>query len=148
MPAKKPRPEELEPIERASRDELAALQLTRLKWSLQHAYDHVAHYRRAFDAKGVHPRDLRTLDDLARFPFTVKTDLRDNYPFGMFAVPREQVARVHASSGTTGKPTVVGYTRNDIDMWATVMARSIRAAGGRAGRPRSRSSSSRTSSRR
>jgi len=133
MPAKKPRPEELEPIERASRDELAALQLTRLRWSLQHAYDHVAHYRRAFDAKGVHPRDLRTLDDLAKFPFTVKTDLRDNYPFGMFAVPREQVARIHASSGTTGKPTVVGYTRNDIDMWATVMARSIRAAGGRAG---------------
>ena len=133
MPAKKPRPEELEPIERASRDELAALQLTRLGWSLQHAYDNVAHYRRAFDAKGVHPRDLRTLDDLAKFPFTVKTDLRDNYPFGMFAVPREQVARIHASSGTTGKPTVVGYTRNDIDTWATVMARSIRAAGGRAG---------------
>jgi len=133
MPAKMPRPEELEPIERASRDELAALQLTRLKWSLQHAYDNVAHYRRAFDAKGVHPRDLRTLDDLAKFPFTVKTDLRDNYPFGMFAVPREKVVRIHASSGTTGKPTVVGYTRNDIDMWATVMARSIRAAGGRAG---------------
>ena len=91
------------------------------------------HYRRAFDAAGVHPRDLATLDDLAKFPFTVKTDLRDNYPFGMFAVPREQVVRIHASSGTTGKPTVVGYTRNDIDMWATVMARSIRAAGGRAG---------------
>ena len=96
MPAKKPRPEELEPIERASRDELEALQLTRLKWSLQHAYDNVAHYRRAFDAKGVHPRDLATLGALAKFPFTVKTDLRDNYPFGMFAVPRERVVRVHA----------------------------------------------------
>jgi phenylacetate-CoA ligase len=123
----------LEPIERASTDELRALQLARLQWSLAHAYDNVPHYRRAFDAKGVHPRDLRALDDLARFPFTVKSDLRDNYPFGMFAVPRPQVVRVHASSGTTGKPTVVGYTRNDIDMWATVMARSIRAAGGRAG---------------
>jgi phenylacetate-CoA ligase len=133
MTAKLPRPEELEPIERASRDELAALQLSRIKWSLAHAYDNVPHYRRAFDAKGVHPRDLVTLADLAKFPFTVKTDLRDNYPFGMFAVPREQVVRIHASSGTTGKPTVVGYTRNDIDMWATCMARSIRAAGGRAG---------------
>ncbi len=128
-----PRPEDLEPIERASRDELAALQLERLRWSLQHAFDHVPHYRRAFEAHGVHPRDLRTLEDLARFPFTVKTDLRDNYPFGMFAVPREQVVRIHASSGTTGKPTVVGYTRRDIDTWAHVMARSIRAAGGRAG---------------
>jgi phenylacetate-CoA ligase len=133
MPAKHPRPDELEPIERASRDELRALQLQRMRWSLKHAYDNVPHYRRAFDAKGVHPRDLRALEDLARFPFTVKTDLRDNYPFAMFAVPREQVVRIHASSGTTGKPTVVGYTRNDIDMWATVMARSIRAAGGRAG---------------
>jgi len=133
MTAKSPRPDELEPIERASRDELAALQLSRLRWTLQHAYDHVPHYRRAFDAKGVHPRDLTALADLARFPFTVKTDLRDSYPFGMFAVPREQVVRVHASSGTTGKPTVVGYTRNDIDVWATVMARSIRAAGGRPG---------------
>jgi phenylacetate-CoA ligase len=133
MPAKTPRPDELEPIERASRDELRALQLQRMRWSLEHAYDNVPHYRRAFDAKGVHPRDLRALEDLARFPFTVKTDLRDNYPFAMFAVPREQVVRIHASSGTTGKPTVVGYTRNDIDMWATVMARSIRAAGGRAG---------------
>ena len=133
MPAKTPRPDELEPIERASRDELRALQLQRMRWSLAHAYDNVPHYRRAFDAKGVHPRDLRALEDLARFPFTVKTDLRDNYPFAMFAVPREQVVRIHASSGTTGKPTVVGYTRNDIDMWATVMARSIRAAGGRAG---------------
>ncbi len=133
MPARKPRPEELEPIERASRDELCALQLARLSASLTRAYDNVAHYRRAFDAKGVHPRDLTTLEDLAKFPFTVKADLRDNYPFGMFAVPREQVVRIHASSGTTGKPTVVGYTRNDIEMWAGVMARSIRAAGGRAG---------------
>ena len=91
------------------------------------------HYREAFDAEGVHPRDLASLEDLAKFPFTVKADLRDNYPFGMFAVPREQIVRIHASSGTTGKPTVVGYTRNDIDMWATCMARSIRAAGGRAG---------------
>ena len=133
MTSKVPRPEELDPIERASRDELRGMQLTRLKWSLQHAYDNVPHYRKAFDAKGVHPRDLVALADLARFPFTVKTDLRDNYPFGMFAVPREKVARIHASSGTTGKPTVVGYTRNDIDVWATVMARSIRAAGGRPG---------------
>ncbi|MGE5104849.1 MAG: phenylacetate--CoA ligase PaaK [Betaproteobacteria bacterium] len=133
MPAKAPRPGELESIETASRDELAALQLSRLRWSLAHAYDNVPHYRTAFDRAGVHPRDLHRLDDLARFPFTVKNDLRDNYPFGMFAVPREQVVRVHASSGTTGKPTVVGYTRNDVETWATVMARSIRAAGGRAG---------------
>ena len=112
--------------------------MQRLQWSLAHAYDNVAHYRKAFDAAGVRPDDCRSLADLARFPFTVKSDLRDNYPFGMFAVPREQVARIHASSGTTGKPTVVGYTRNDIDTWATVMARSIRAAGGRAGRPRAR----------
>jgi phenylacetate-CoA ligase len=133
MPTKSPRPDELEPIERASRDELRALQLARMRWSLQHAYDNVPHYRRAFDAKGVQPRDLRALEDLAQFPFTVKTDLRDNYPFAMFAVPREQVVRIHASSGTTGKPTVVGYTRNDIETWATVMARSIRAAGARAG---------------
>ena len=133
MPSKRPRPEELEPIERASRDELRALQLTRLQWSLKHAYDNVPHYRKAFDAKGVKPGDLKALEDLRHFPFTVKGDLRDNYPFGMFAVPREQVSRIHASSGTTGKPTVVGYTRKDIDTWATVMARSIRAAGGRAG---------------
>ncbi len=133
MPAKEPRPGELEPIETASRDELRVLQLSRLRASLAHAYRNVAHYRQAFDARGVRPDDLRTLDDLARFPFTVKADLRDHYPFGMFAVPREQVVRIHASSGTTGKPTVVGYTRNDIDMWATVMARSIRAAGGRPG---------------
>lgn len=133
MTARTPRPDELEPIERASRDELAALQLARLKDTLARAYDKVPHYRRAFDAKGVHPRDLVTLADLAKFPFTVKADLRENYPFGMFAVPREEVVRIHASSGTTGKPTVVGYTRNDIETWATVMARSIRAAGGRAG---------------
>ena len=133
MPVKTPRPGDLEPIETASRDELVSLQLSRLSRSLRHAYDNVAHYRSAFDAAGVHPDDLKDLADLARFPFTVKTDLRDNYPFGMFAVPRKQVVRVHASSGTTGKPTVVGYTRNDVDTWATVMARSIRAAGGRAG---------------
>ncbi|MBS0305047.1 MAG: phenylacetate--CoA ligase [Proteobacteria bacterium] len=133
MPVKTPRPGELEPIETASRDELQALQLERLKWTLQHAYDHVPHYRRAFDAKGVHPSDCKTLADLAKFPFTTKADLRDNYPFGMFAVPREQVVRVHASSGTTGKPTVVGYTRADIDHWADLVARSIRASGGRAG---------------
>lgn len=128
-----PQPGELEPIERASRDELQALQLERLQWSLRHAYDHVPHYRRAFDEAGVHPDDLKTLADLARFPFTEKKTLRDNYPFGLFAVPREQVVRVHASSGTTGKPTVVGYTRKDIDTWAGVVARSIRAAGGRPG---------------
>ncbi|GAB3192421.1 phenylacetate--CoA ligase PaaK [Hydrogenophaga aquatica] len=133
MTVKQPRPGELDPIETASRDEIAALQLQRLKWTLQHAYDNVPHYRRKFDEKGVHPDDLKTLADLAKFPFTTKADLRDNYPFNMFAVPREQVVRVHASSGTTGKPTVVGYTRNDIDTWANLGARSIRAAGGRAG---------------
>ena len=126
-------PGELDPIETASRDEIASLQLLRLRWSLQHAYDHVPHYRRAFDEKGVHPSDLRTLSDLARFPFTTKKDLRENYPFGMFAVPRQKVARVHASSGTTGKPTVVGYTLKDLDNWANLVARSIRAAGGRPG---------------
>jgi len=123
----------LEPIERASRDELAALQLERLRWSLKHAYDNVARYRERFDAAGVRPEDLRSLEDLARFPFTTKDDLRLSYPFGMFAVPREQVVRIHASSGTTGKPTVVGYTARDIDTWANLMARSIRAAGGRPG---------------
>ena len=133
MPVKQPRPSDLEPIEGASRDELLALQLERLRWTLRHAYDHVPHYRRAFDAKGVHPDDLKSLADLAKFPFTAKKDLRDNYPFGMFAVPREQVVRVHASSGTTGKPTVVGYTQKDIDTWADLVARSIRAAGGRRG---------------
>jgi len=126
-------PDELEPIERASRDELQALQLARLKWSVRHAYDNVPHYRKAFVAAGVHPDDLRSLSDLAKFPFLTKQDLRDNYPFGMFAVPRQELARVHASSGTTGKPTVVGYTARDIDTWASVVARSIRAAGGRAG---------------
>src|SRR6185312_15356478 len=123
----------LEPIEKASIDELRALQLQRLQWSVRHAYDNVAHYRESFRAAGVHPQDLRSLEDLAKFPFTVKDDLRANYPFGMFAVPREQVVRVHASSGTTGKPTVVGYTREDLETWAEVMARSIRAAGGRPG---------------
>ncbi|MGH8189611.1 MAG: phenylacetate--CoA ligase PaaK [Steroidobacteraceae bacterium] len=127
------RPTDLEPIETASLDELRALQLQRLQWSLAHAYKNVPHYRSKFDAAGVHPEDLRTLDDLARFPFTTKADLRDSYPFGMFAVPREQVARIHASSGTTGKPTIVGYTARDIDNWATLVARSIRAAGGRRG---------------
>ncbi len=128
-----PEPGELEPIERASRDELQALQLQRLQWTLKHAYDNVPHYRKAFDAKGVHPADCKTLADLSKFPLTTKADLRANYPFGMFAVPRQQVVRVHASSGTTGKPTVVGYTQRDIDTWADLVARSIRASGGRAG---------------
>jgi phenylacetate-CoA ligase len=123
----------LEPIEQASVDELRALQLQRLQWSVRHAYENVAHYRESFQAAGVHPHDLRSLEDLAKFPFTVKDDLRANYPFGMFAVPREQVVRVHASSGTTGKPTVVGYTAQDIDTWAQLMARSIRASGGKPG---------------
>ena len=133
MPARKPAPGDLESIETASRDELQALQLKRLQWTMRHAYDHVPHYRRAFETVGMHPNDVKSLADLARLPFTTKKELRENYPFGMFAVPREQVVRIHASSGTTGKPTVVGYTRADIDVWATVMARSIRAAGGRAG---------------
>ncbi|MES1928931.1 phenylacetate-coenzyme A ligase isoenzyme [Salinisphaera dokdonensis CL-ES53] len=120
----------LEPIETASRDELQALQLERLKWSLQHAYNNVPRYKAKFDEAGVHPDDLETLADLAKFPFTTKQDLRDAYPFDMFAVPREQVSRIHASSGTTGKPTVVGYTHNDIETWANLVARSIRAAGG------------------
>jgi phenylacetate-CoA ligase len=128
-----PDPSTLDPIETASVDELRGLQLDRLRWSLRHAYDHVPHYRQAFEAAGVHPDDLRELADLARFPFTTKQDLRDQYPFGMFAVPREQVARVHASSGTTGQPTVVGYTKDDVDMWADVVARSIRASGVRPG---------------
>jgi phenylacetate-CoA ligase len=125
--------ESLEPIETASRDDLTALQLERLRRTLHRAYENVPHYRRSFDAAGVHPEDCRSLEDLAKFPFTTKQDLRDNYPFGMFAVPREQVSRVHASSGTTGRPTVVGYTTNDVDTWARLMARSIRAAGGRPG---------------
>ena len=133
MPVKRPAPGDLEAIETASRDELQALQLKRLQWSLQHAYDHVAHYRQAFDAAGVQPTDCKTLADLAKFPFTAKADLRAHYPFGMFAVPREKVVRIHASSGTTGKPTVVAYTQGDIDRWADLVARSIRASGGRAG---------------
>jgi phenylacetate-CoA ligase len=128
-----PDPTTLDPAERMGVDELRALQLERLRRSLRHAYENVPHYRRAFDEAGVHPDDCRDLADLARFPTTSKADLRDNYPFGMFAVPQEQVRRVHASSGTTGRPTVVGYTERDIDTWATVMARSIRAAGGRPG---------------
>ena len=120
---------DLEPIERASRDELQALQLQRMQWSLQHAYDNVPHYRKKYDAAGVHPGDLKQLSDLAKFPFTTKLDLRDTYPYGMIATPMRDVVRVHASSGTTGKPTVVAYTRNDIAMWAGLMARSLRAAG-------------------
>jgi phenylacetate-CoA ligase len=123
----------LEPIETVGIDELQALQLKRLRWSLQHAYDNVDFYRTSFDKHGVHPREVTSLADLARFPFTAKSDLRDNYPFGMFAVPRDQIVRIHASSGTTGKPTVVGYTQADIDMWSTLVARSIYAAGGRPG---------------
>ena len=133
MPVQRPAPGDLEAIETASRDEITALQLQRLQQTLAHAYENVAHYRQAFDAKGVHPSDLKQLSDLSRFPFTVKGDLRDNYPFGMFAVPRERLARIHASSGTTGRPTVVGYTLGDIDHWADLVARSIRAAGGRRG---------------
>ena len=133
MPVKQPAPGDLEPIERASRDELQALQLQRLQATLRLAYENVPHYRKAFDAAGVHPQDCRTLADLSKFPFTTKADLRANYPFGMFAVPREQVVRIHASSGTTGKPTVVGYTQGDINRWADLVARSIRASGGRAG---------------
>jgi phenylacetate-CoA ligase len=125
--------DELEPIERASVDELRTVQLERLRSSLRHAYSNVPHYRKAFDAVGVHPDDCRELSDLARFPFTTKADLREQYPFGMFAVPRDQVARLHASSGTTGRPTVVGYTRDDIRTWAQLVARSIRASGGRPG---------------
>jgi phenylacetate-CoA ligase len=128
MPTRHPTP--LHPIETASRDEIAALQLARLKHTLRHAYANVPHYRRKFDSAGVHPDDLRTLEDLAKFPFTTKADLRENYPFGLFAVPREQVVRIHASSGTTGKPTVVGYTKSDIEIWADLVARSIRASGG------------------
>ena len=124
---------ELEAIERASRDEIAALQLRRLKWTLKHCYENVPHYRKTFDAAGAHPDDVRDLADLAKFPFSSKKDLRDNYPFGLFAVPRDKVVRIHASSGTTGKPVVVGYTAKDIDTWAHLVARSIRASGGRPG---------------
>ncbi len=133
MPVKQPAPGDLEPIESASRDEITALQLQRLQATLKRAYDHVPHYRQAFDNAGLRPDDLRSLADLSRFPFTVKSDLRDNYPYGMLAVPREQVLRIHASSGTTGKPTVVAYTKQDIEHWADLVARSIRAAGGRSG---------------
>ncbi|MEO0329203.1 MAG: phenylacetate--CoA ligase PaaK [Pseudomonadota bacterium] len=128
-----PKKTDLDPIEIASRDEISALQLERLKQTLKLAYENVPHYKRAFNEVGVHPDDCRSLADLAKFPFTVKQDLRANYPFGMFAVPREQVLRVHASSGTTGKPTVVGYTKKDIEMWADVVARSLRASGTRPG---------------
>ena len=123
----------LEPIEKASIDELRALQLKRLRSTLQHAYANSSVYRTKFHAAGVHPDDCKSLSDLAKFPFTTKKDLRDSYPYGMFAVPRQQCARIHASSGTTGKPTVVGYTKNDIDMWADVVARSIRAGGAQPG---------------
>ncbi len=133
MQDRTPPRESLEPIERASVDELRAVQLPRLQWSVRHAYDNVPHYRQAFDAAGIAPADVRSFDDLAGLPFTTKDDLRANYPFGMFAVPRSQVVRVHASSGTTGRPTVVGYTAEDIATWAQLMARSIRAAGGRPG---------------
>ncbi len=128
-----PERDTLDPIEIASRDEITALQLERLQWSLNHAYNNVHHYKKSFDAVGVHPSDLTSLSDLAGFPFTVKSDLRDNYPFGMFAVPREKLSRIHASSGTTGKPTVVGYTKTDIDNWAALVARSMRASGTRTG---------------
>ena len=133
MTQRQPQPGELDPIETASRDEIGALQLQRLQWSVAHSYQNVEPFRRKCEDQGVHPGDLKALTDLAKFPFTTKSDLRDNYPFGLFAVPREKVARVHASSGTTGKPIVVGYTRRDIDTWADLMARSIRASGGRAG---------------
>ena len=128
-----PKKGELEHIEIASRDEIASLQLERMKWSVRHAYDNVPHYKKSFDDHGVHPDDLNSLADLAKFPFTVKTDLRDNYPFGMFATPREEVVRIHTSSGTTGQPTVVGYTSNDIAMWGHVIERSLRASGLRKG---------------
>jgi phenylacetate-CoA ligase len=121
--------DQLEPIEKAGIDELRKVQFDRLRWSLKHAYENVPHYRKAFDAAGARPDDLKGLSDLAKFPFTTKAELRENYPFGMFATPMKDIVRVHASSGTTGKPTVVGYTRQDIDMWASVMARSLRAAG-------------------
>ncbi|MEV8503540.1 phenylacetate--CoA ligase PaaK [Actinoplanes sp. NPDC051475] len=133
MQDRSPRPEDLEPVERASIDELRALQLQRLQWSVRHAYENVPQYRRMFDERQVHPDDLRELADLAKFPFTDKAVLRANYPFDMFAVPRDRISRLHASSGTTGRPTVVGYTRDDLRTWARLMARSIRASGGRPG---------------
>jgi len=128
-----PSRESFDPIETASRDEIAALQLESLKWTLSRAYDNVAHYKKTFDQAGVHPGDLKTIYDLSKFPFTAKDDLRAHYPFGMFAIPRDQVLRIHASSGTTGKPTVVGYSRRDLDTWAGLMARSMRASGCRPG---------------
>ena len=128
-----PKTEGLDPIETASRDEIAQLQFQRMKWALNHAYDNSPFYRKRFDEHGAHPDDLKSLADIAKFPFTVKQDLRDTYPFGMFATPRENLVRIHGSSGTTGKPTVVGYTARDIDTWASLIARSIRAAGGRRG---------------
>src|SRR5438067_10236783 len=138
MPSKRdanlaPDKKELNPIEIASRDEIAALQLRRMKWSLRHAYENVPHYKKSFDAAGVHPDDLKDLSDLRRFPLTSKDDLRANYPYGMFAVPMDKIVRIHASSGTTGKPTVVGYTKLDIRTWADVCARSIFESGGRPG---------------
>ncbi|MGI8524653.1 MAG: phenylacetate--CoA ligase PaaK [Pseudolabrys sp.] len=128
-----PRKADLDPIEIASREEISALQLTRLKWTLAHVYKNVAHYKTSFDKAGVHPDDLKSLGDLRKFPFTTKAELREHYPFGMFAIPREQCLRIHASSGTTGKPTVVGYSRKDLDTWASLIARSMRAAGCRPG---------------
>ena len=128
-----PAKSDLNPIEIASRDEIASVQLERMKWSLSHAYENVPHYRKSFDEAGVHPDHLKTLSDLSKFPFTVKQNLRENYPFGMFAVPKEQVQRIHASSGTTGQPTVVGYTAKDLETWGEVVARSLRAAGMRPG---------------
>jgi phenylacetate-CoA ligase len=133
LPKIDPRPDLFDDAERWSVDELRAAQLERLRWTLRHAYENVPHYHRAFEDAGFWPEDLHDLSDLARLPFTSKAELRENYPFGMFAVPREHVVRIHASSGTTGKPTVVGYTRDDLDTWAELMARSIRAAGGRPG---------------
>ena len=133
MTVKQPAPGDLEAIETASRDEISALQLERLKWSVRHTYDNVAPYRDKCLAKGIHPDDMKTLADLAKFPFMTKLDLRDNYPFGLFAVPREKIARLHASSGTTGKSVVVGYTKQDADNWADLVARSLRAAGVRPG---------------
>ena len=126
-------PKTLDPIELASRDEISSLQLQRMKWSVRHAYNNVPFYKQKFDSVGVHPNHLVGLEDIKKFPLTTKQDLRDNYPFGLFAVPRSEVSRVHASSGTTGKPTVVGYTKNDLDVWAKVMARSMRASGTKKG---------------
>ena len=143
-----PKKSDLDPIEIASVDEIRALQLDRLKWSVRYAYDNVSMYKQRFDEAGVHPDDLTTLSDLAKFPFTYKNDLRDNYPFGLFAVPRSEIIRLHASSGTTGKPTVVGYTKTDIDNWADLVARSLRASGLARNRRRRRSGGCRAGRRR